>query len=178
MLRRGLLKYYLLKLLSEEPQTGYGLIKRIEEETGVWKPSTGSIYPLLQLLEEKGLLSHDGENERKVYRLTGTGETALSQAHEAKDELLRSLMCSCQVFGRIFGEEDGEDVESLQAHLRSWFDEAGSGAASIPRGLRARLFLLRQMFLALPYQELSEEQMERLQQVIEDTLLQLDEFAQ
>ena len=36
---------------------GYEMIKEIEERTqGAWVPSAGSIYPILQLLEEEGLI--------------------------------------------------------------------------------------------------------------------------
>src|SRR3954452_22562798 len=46
-----------LILLNEEPMHGYQLIQEIEERSsGVWQPSPGSVYPVLQQLEDEGLV--------------------------------------------------------------------------------------------------------------------------
>ena len=46
----------LLAVLVEEPGHGYDVIQRLEEKTGgSWRPSPGSVYPTLQLLEDEGL---------------------------------------------------------------------------------------------------------------------------
>ncbi len=43
--------------LEESPAHGYEIIQRFEEKTaGAWRPSAGSIYPTLQLLEDEGLV--------------------------------------------------------------------------------------------------------------------------
>ena len=37
---------------------GYEMIQELETRTGgLWRPSPGSIYPTLQLLEDEGLIS-------------------------------------------------------------------------------------------------------------------------
>ena len=42
---RGLLRFLVLKMLSEKPMSGTEIAKQIEEQTGGrWKPSPGSIY--------------------------------------------------------------------------------------------------------------------------------------
>lgn len=124
---RGFLKYYILKLLSEESLSGYGLMKRIEEETGFWKPSTGSMYPLLQMLEEQELVTHEGggstagsKGDRKVYSLTEQGRAALAKAHQAKAEIFESLRRTFEVCSRIFGQE--EVAEFIQ-YMQNWFKE-------------------------------------------------------
>ena len=53
MVARGMLKFWVLKLLSRGSKTGYELIKEIEREVG-WQPSPGSVYPLLQMLARRG----------------------------------------------------------------------------------------------------------------------------
>ena len=46
-----------LLLLTEQPAHGYQLIQEIGERSdGAWKPSPGSIYPVLQQLEDEGLI--------------------------------------------------------------------------------------------------------------------------
>ena len=55
-MRRGDIRTALLAILAEEPGHGYDLIQRLEEKTeGAWRPSPGSVYPTLQLLEDEGL---------------------------------------------------------------------------------------------------------------------------
>lgn len=180
---RGFLKYYILKLLSEEPLTGYGLMKRIEEETGFWKPSTGSMYPLLQALEDQELITHEGggstagsKEDRKVYSLTKQGRTALAAACQAKAEILESLQRSFDVCGRIFGAQEAEE---LSKQMQSWFKEgAPPGFEKIPKSLKPRLFLLRQILFSLPYEKLSEKQIRKINEILDGALTQLGEFAE
>jgi hypothetical protein len=50
--RRGDVRAAILTLLVERPMHGYEMIQELEARTnGVWRPSAGSIYPTLQLLE-------------------------------------------------------------------------------------------------------------------------------
>jgi len=77
---RGDIKYILLELLAEEPRHGYELIKELEARYGgFWKPSPGSVYPTLQLLEEGGYLTSEQIEGRKVYTITETGRELLSE---------------------------------------------------------------------------------------------------
>jgi len=173
-IKRGFLKFYILKLLSQENLTGYGLMKRIEEETGFWKPSTGSMYPLLQSLEEQGLVTHEGEEERKMYSVTERGRTALAETIQAKSEILESLQNACEVFGRIFGPEEAEGVRK---QLHHWFHEGTPHSSEhIPRALRSRVLLVRQTLLNLPYEKLSKQQLQKINKIMEEMLTQLGEF--
>ncbi|MBS7627233.1 PadR family transcriptional regulator, partial [Candidatus Bathyarchaeota archaeon] len=48
MVPKGFLRYKVLKLLKEKPMAGSEIMGVIEEQTGgYWRPSPGSIYPLL-----------------------------------------------------------------------------------------------------------------------------------
>lgn len=173
---RGFLKYYILKLLSEEPHTGYGLMKRIEEETGFWKPSTGSMYPLLQALENQALITHEGEEDRKVYSLTKQGQAALAAACQAKAEILEGLQRAFEVCGRVFGREE---VELLRRQMHSWLKgDTPPGFEKIPKSLRPRLFLLRQILFSLPYEKLSERRIKKINEILDGALTQLGEFAE
>ena len=108
--RRGFLKYYILKLLSEGNYSGYGLIKEIEEETGFWEPSTGSVYPLLESLEDEGLIAGEGTDRGNSWKITPRGEEAYEEASEAKKKMKESIKQSMIVFSRIFNEEQIEEV--------------------------------------------------------------------
>ena len=75
---RGLLQFLVLKLLSEKGMSGVEIVEEIEQETrGFWKPSPGSIYPLLARLQDKGYTNElsTGESGLKRYVLTDEGKT-------------------------------------------------------------------------------------------------------
>src|SRR5438445_11234913 len=64
--RRGDIRTAALLLLAEEPRNGYQIMQEVEERSeGVWRPSAGSVYPALQLLEDEGLISPEERDGRK-----------------------------------------------------------------------------------------------------------------
>jgi DNA-binding PadR family transcriptional regulator len=91
MVPKGFLRYQVLKLLSEKPMSGSEIMSEIENQTGGhWKPSPGSIYPLLAWLQDKGYIKESAEREAgtKRYALTDQGKTFL-QEHVKKREEMR-----------------------------------------------------------------------------------------
>ncbi|MFD6097746.1 PadR family transcriptional regulator [Nocardiopsis flavescens] len=73
--RRGDVRTGILMLLAEEPRSGYEIIREGRERSGgAWRPSPGSIYPMLQQLEDEGLIvQEEGEGRRRPYKLTEEG---------------------------------------------------------------------------------------------------------
>ncbi|EAZ89066.1 PadR family transcriptional regulator [Crocosphaera chwakensis] len=85
---RGDIKYLLLSLLAEKPQHGYQLIREIELRWGgFYRPSPGSVYPTLQLLEEGNYLTSEQLEGKKVYTITDSGKELLAQ-HEPSVSML------------------------------------------------------------------------------------------
>ena len=83
--RGGDVRAAALLLLDEGPKHGYQLIQEIGERSqGGWNPSPGSIYPVLQQLEDEGLLTFERVDGRKTATLTEDG-TAYVDEH--RDEL-------------------------------------------------------------------------------------------
>jgi DNA-binding PadR family transcriptional regulator len=73
----------LMLLLAEEPRNGYQLMQVIEERSdGRWRPSPGSVYPVLSQLEDEGLVRAAEREGAKVFELTDAGR---NQVEEAKD---------------------------------------------------------------------------------------------
>lgn len=59
---------------------GYEMIQEIAERSGgAWKPSPGSVYPTLQLLEDEGLIVSESEGGKKLFALTEAGRTAAEE---------------------------------------------------------------------------------------------------
>lgn len=81
--RRGDIKFILLGLLSERPQHGYELMKELEARRGGFRrPSPGSVYPTLQMLEEGGYLTSEEVEGKRVYTITESGRQFLSDRKE------------------------------------------------------------------------------------------------
>jgi DNA-binding PadR family transcriptional regulator len=81
--RRPNVRAAVLALLAERPMHGYEMITELESRTdGVWRPSPGSIYPTLQLLEDEGLIVSEEGGGRKRFTLTDAGREEASSAQE------------------------------------------------------------------------------------------------
>ena len=116
--RHGRLRLYLLRLLDEEPRHGYEVIRLLRDRfMGVYAPSPGTIYPRLSRLEDEGLVTHDEENGRKVYRITEAGREELRNRGAELDELEEELSESVSDIAREFGEDVRATVRSLREEL-------------------------------------------------------------
>ncbi len=67
---------------------GYQIIQELESRSGGWwRPSPGSVYPTLQLLEDEGLGSHQEADGKRVYSLTDEGRARAEAAREEAKRL-------------------------------------------------------------------------------------------
>ncbi|SCE75562.1 transcriptional regulator, PadR family [Micromonospora coriariae] len=82
--RRPNVRGAVLALLTERPMHGYEMIQEIDSRTGgAWRPSPGSIYPTLQLLEDEGVIVASTEESgggRKRFTVTEAGQAEATQA--------------------------------------------------------------------------------------------------
>ncbi|MFF5972906.1 PadR family transcriptional regulator [Streptomyces sp. NPDC012769] len=82
--RRGDVRASILTLLKDRPMHGYEMIQEIGERSGgAWKPSPGSVYPTLQLLEDEGLIVSESEGGKKLFTLTDAGRAEAEAGPEA-----------------------------------------------------------------------------------------------
>ncbi|MCE4623355.1 MAG: PadR family transcriptional regulator [Caldisphaeraceae archaeon] len=97
---RESLQYLVLRILAEKPSHGYEIMKKIEEITlGRWKPAAGTLYPLLDLMQNEGLIEiksceQEGVRGGKkiVYRLTTNGWLLLKDQLITKISIYASLI--------------------------------------------------------------------------------------
>jgi len=81
--RRGDVRAAALLLLAEAPRNGYQLMQEIENRSGgFWRPSPGSMYPVLQQLEDEGLIRPEGSDARRVFTLTDEGRAHVEKHAE------------------------------------------------------------------------------------------------
>ena len=86
---------------------GYQVIQELETRTnGRWRPSAGSIYPTLQLLEDEGLLASEEVEGRRTYSLTDDGRKAAEEHPLTGDRWLETDAAG-----------EGPDVRRLAASL-------------------------------------------------------------
>lgn len=91
---RGLLRFLVLKMLSEKPMSGAEIAEQIESQTeGHWKPSPGSIYPLLAWLLGRGFTreSPKGDEGFKRYIFTVEGSNFLKKQIELGQDFLHKM---------------------------------------------------------------------------------------
>lgn len=85
----GTLEMLVLKVLSVEPEHGWGIGQRLQEASkGVLDVNQGSLYPALQRLLAKGWIKSEwrvtGSGRRaRYYSLTRSGEARLARERES-----------------------------------------------------------------------------------------------
>ena len=102
-LSKGSHELILLKLLSRKDMYGYQLIQEMALlSENAFSMSQGSLYPFLHALEDKKLISSytktENGRERRYYRLTAAGSSALVEKEERWTHYVRAM-------GRILGGE-------------------------------------------------------------------------
>jgi DNA-binding PadR family transcriptional regulator len=98
---RGLLRFIVLKFLAEKPMSGVEIVQRINQETkGKWKPSPGSIYPLLLWLHQNGFISESSKSESgiKQYTLTIEGRIFFKEQVILGQSFLEKMRCLMPMF--------------------------------------------------------------------------------
>jgi DNA-binding PadR family transcriptional regulator len=91
---RGLLRFLVLNMLAKRPMSGVEIVEVIEKETGGrWIPSSGSIYPLLASLHERGFTSEMVGQEPgiKRYALTVKGKALFEKQITFGQKMLSKL---------------------------------------------------------------------------------------
>lgn len=80
---RGILRLYVLSMLSKQSETGYSIMGTIEDKTeGAWRPGPGTVYPLLRSLVKEGLLETAGSGKIGAtvnYSVTKKGKQELEE---------------------------------------------------------------------------------------------------
>ncbi|TFG98171.1 PadR family transcriptional regulator [Candidatus Thorarchaeota archaeon] len=115
---KGYLRSRVLKLLHTKPMSGAEIIREIEEDTSRrWKPSPGSIYPLLSWLLDSGYTRELSDSEAGVrrYELTEEGKKFFEE-----DEQRRAQDKGARFFGSQFQDWDGSMPEEARELVDSW----------------------------------------------------------
>ena len=131
---RGDLKYVILELLRDQPRHGYDIIRALEERSrGTYRPSPGSVYPTLQMLEDLGYVTSTQDEGKKVYSITEEGRRYLGEQQSTVDDIRSRLHSGWDAAQR---PEVAELMRELQLMARALFRHATSGAMQDPERLK------------------------------------------
>lgn len=94
---RGSVELLVLKTLSLAPTHGWGIGQRIQQlSDGQLEVNQGSLYPALQRLEHRGLITSEWqmtENQRRAryYQLTAAGRRALGDEVKSWEQFAATM---------------------------------------------------------------------------------------
>jgi DNA-binding PadR family transcriptional regulator len=161
---KGFLRYKLLKMLSSKPMSGSEIMSEIEKQTnGYWKPSPGSIYPLLSWLQDQGHIKEAAQQEPGIrrYELTEQGKRFLDEEGKTREELdkrLEHFGPTPGLIGPMWFAFDRENAKELRKAAR----EFGHG--------------MRQLFHELR-REYSKEAAEQAKDALEEAAKKIQDIA-
>lgn len=114
----GDLRLYLLALLAEAPQHGYGIIQALTDRTGgTYTPSAGTIYPRLAKLEEEGLVSKTVDGRTTIYTITDAGRAELARREGDLAGIESGLADSVRLIANEVRQSVQDAMKSLRADL-------------------------------------------------------------
>jgi DNA-binding PadR family transcriptional regulator len=162
MVPKGFLRHQLLEKLKEKPMSGSEIMSELEKETkGYWRPSPGSIYPLLSWLQDQGLIKEVEQTTPGIrrYALTDAGETFLQTESKSREEINKHL-------------------QNLQGVGGSWYGFGFKGEAARDTGKAAREFFraVRDLHREVKRQP-TKERLEEAKKALEDATKQIQEIT-
>jgi|BEDMetMinimDraft_1075159.scaffolds.fasta_scaffold00470_1 Predicted transcriptional regulators len=102
-LRRGALRMLILDALSDRSMHAYEIMKSIEKKFGgVYKPSPGSLYPVLKSLIREGLIEVEMREDKKIYKLTEAGKAKWREAKSNVKSLFSSNTNYRKLISQLF----------------------------------------------------------------------------
>lgn len=93
-MRKGILEYCILEILSKKPAYTSDIIKEMRDAKMI--VVEGTLYPLLTRLKNAGLLNYKWEESqqgppRKYFELTQTGKDNLAELRKSWQEIVSSV---------------------------------------------------------------------------------------
>lgn len=122
---KGFLRHQVLELLSEKPMSGSEIINEIERRTGgCWKPSPGSVYPLLAWLQDNGYIREVPAKETgvKCYTLTDKGKQLLEEQRKMRGHFcMGRKFFALPMMGGLWLRIPPEKAEEIRESFRRLF---------------------------------------------------------
>lgn len=121
MVPKGFLRYHVLEALSQKPMSGSELMDQIEKQTGgTWKPSPGSIYPLLAWLQDNTYIKEiPTENGLKRYEITQSGKDLFEEQTKLREKFSENAgFMASPFFDRMFSNIPEKKTNEVRASMK------------------------------------------------------------
>ena len=120
---------------------GYEIIGEISDRTGgAWRPSPGSVYPTLQMLEEEGLVAGEESEGKRRFAVTDTGK-AEAETREGPPPW-EEANAGAPPGMMALGEAMAATMPAIKQVLRTGTPEQQARAAEILDDTRRKLYAL------------------------------------
>lgn len=140
-------RFYILTILYEGPAHGYSILSRYKERMGK-EISPSLVYPFLQDLEEKGLVTHTvkpvGEKQKKVFELTKEGRELSTGLFKRFADLVTVAIapslqvcahCGCKIYEGGYREIiNGKETAFCCMHCAASYKEEKKLAKKVVEG--------------------------------------------
>ncbi len=122
---------------------GYEMIQELEERTeGMWRPSPGSVYPTLSLLEDEGLVEHEEDQGKRSFRLTDAGSEAAADELAARGAPWQDLGAGAPAGIAQLRKSAGQFMAAFAQVMRNGTPEQLEAAEKVLSEARRKLYLL------------------------------------
>ena len=121
MVPKGFLRHQVLAALNEKAMSGSELMEEIQKSTGGnWKPSCGSIYPMLAWLQDNQYIKElPHENGLKRYELTQGGKELFEEEIKAREKFRDNMsFMAFPFFERSSGEIPREKTQQIRTTMK------------------------------------------------------------
>jgi DNA-binding PadR family transcriptional regulator len=109
LFKKGDLKYVILDIVKDNPSHGYDITIVLEERfKGLYSPSAGSIYPILQFLENENYVTSCPKDGKIIYTITEAGKSFLKQEKDTTDKIKER-------FRNLWGSTNKEYLNDVRA---------------------------------------------------------------
>jgi DNA-binding PadR family transcriptional regulator len=134
MVPKGFIRYHVLESLAEKSMSGSEIMDEIEKRTnGRWKPSPGSVYPLLAWLQDNGYVKElpTDQSGFKRYELTQNGTKLLEEQKKIRIKFRKEARFFAPPFlgalwFRIPPEKTAHVRESMHRMVSAFFELGAS----------------------------------------------------
>jgi DNA-binding PadR family transcriptional regulator len=110
--KKGDMKYVILDIVKDNPSHGYDITTVLEERFhGLYSPSAGSIYPVLQALEKLKFVVSCRKDGKNIFTITAGGMSFLKEQKDITDKIKKR-------FQFLWGNTDREYLKDVRFVLK------------------------------------------------------------
>ena len=121
-IQRGEIRHLILDTLAKKGRHGYDIMQTIQEKTGgIYLPSSGTLYPALQILEDLELISSSREGKKRIYELTEEGVKELENHRPLLDEIYEDMDQGQSIEENEFFEEIHDKIMNMSKAITRSF---------------------------------------------------------